>query len=298
MQDVPDAAPPEASRVYLTASGYARVSRALDVYHFGLLDVAGGAGARLTNGSLGLDARPISNLQLSAQVNHVGTDLLQIAARNVLADPDPTAIGIVQNNVAVVRVSQDLVRGGASVSLARARFELSVSGTLQRRPGVSVALADGGAAAFPEARSATVTMGVLDRRSIAQLRVSATATLIYPLGETPNRSRGSVVRLAAGRAFAGERGHLEADAMAERFRDLAGGACETSLDLLACYGASSTRAAQLGALASWRVGREWLLLLDAHLGLRSVTSASARGTVDYPTATSVTAFARAQWRYR
>jgi len=299
MQDVPDAPSPEASRVYLAASGYARMARWLDVYHFGLLDVAGAAGVQLTNGSVGVDARPTAATQLSASVNHVGADLLQVAARNVLVDPDPTAIGIVQNNIAVVRVSQDLVRGAASVALARQRFELSVSGTLQRRPGVTVALADGGAAAFPEARSATATFGVVDRRSIAKLRVSATATVVYPLGDAlPNRSRGSVVRLAASRAFAGARGELEADAMAERFRDLGGGGCMTSLEVLACFGASSTSAAQLGALASWRVGREWLVLADAHLGIRDVTSRSIDGTVDYPTATSVTGFARVQWRYR
>jgi hypothetical protein len=298
-EDVPDMTPAEASRVYLTASGYARPARWLDVYHFGLVDVAGGAGARLTNGSVGLDARPTSATQLSASAHHVGADVLQIAARNVLVDPDPTAIGIVQNNIAVVRVSQDLVRGAASLALARARFELSLGGTLQRRPGVTVALADGGAAAFPEARSATVSFGVLDRRSIAGLRVSAASTLVSPLGDTPgSRSRGTVVRLAASRAFAGARGELEVDAMAERFRDLGGGACMTSLDALACFGAARTSAAQLGALASWRVGREWLVLLDAHLGLRSVTSTSIEGTVDYPTATSVTTFARVQWRYR
>ncbi len=299
-QDVPGATSAEASRVFLTANGYARMARWLDVYHFGLLDIAGGAGARLTNGSVGVDARPNGTVQLSAQVHHVSADLLQIAARNLLEDPDPTAMGIVQNDVAVVRVSQDQVRGAASVSLAQARFELSLSGSLHRRPGVAVALADGATAAFPEARSATFTLGVLDRRSIAKLRVSATSTLVFPIGdELPNRSRGSVVRLAASRAFAGGRGQIEADAMAQRFRDVpGGGACTTSLDPLACFGASRTAAAQLGALASWRIGREWLLLADAHLGVRDVTATSINGTVAYPTVASITTFARVQWRYR
>jgi hypothetical protein len=300
LQDVPGATSAEASRVYLTANGYARLARWLDVYHFGLVDVAGGAGARLTNGSLGVDARPGAAVQLSAQLHHVSADLLQIAARNVLEDPDPAAIGIVQNDIAVIRVSQDLVRGAASVSLARSRFELSLAGSLHRRPGVTVALADGGSAAFPEARAANLTFGVLDRRSIAKLRVSATGTVVYPLGEdVPNRSRGSIVRLAVSRAFAGARGQLEADAMAQRFRDRSGGGpCTTSLDALACFGASRTAAAQLGALASWRIGREWLLLADAHLGVRDVTSTSVNGTVAYPAATSITTFARVQWRYR
>lgn len=300
MQDVPAATPEESSRVFLTANGYARPARMLDIYHFALLDVAGASGVNLTNGSLGINAQPASDLQLSLALHHVSTDILQIAARNVLTDPDPTAIGIVQNNIAVIRVSQDLVRTGASLALARSRFELSTTAGVRRRPALDVALADGGTVAFPEARSADLTMAITDRRSLAKLRVTASATLTYPLGDNlPNRARGTVARLSAGRVFFDNRGEVEADVMVERFRDLSGGGmCSTSLDPFTCYGASSTTAAQAGALASWRVAREWLLLADAHVGVRSVSSTSITGTVDYPAAYSLTAFLRAQWRYR
>ena len=295
MQDVPGATASEASRVFVTATGYTRPARFLDVYHFAQADVAGNAGANLTNGSLGINVQATSSLQLNAAVNHVSTDLLQIAARNTIEDPDPNAMGIVQNNIAIVRVSQDLVRGGASVALAQQRFEISMSTGMRRRPGVSVALADGSSVAFPETKNADVSITILDRRSIAKLRASATATVFYPLGdEGPNRSRGSMVRLVLGRTFADSRGEIEADVMAERFRDATGGGmCTTSMDVFSCYGASKVTAGQAGALASWRVGREWLVILDSHVGARSVS-----GTVDTPRAYSVTAFARLQWRYR
>jgi len=102
------------------------------------------------------------------------------------------------------------------------------------------------------------------------------------------------VRLVLGRPFADSRGEIEVDVMGERFRDATGGGmCTTSMDVFSCYGASKVTAGQAGALASWRVGREWLVILDSHVGARSVS-----GTVDTPRAYSVTAFARLQWRYR
>ncbi|HEX8114776.1 MAG TPA: hypothetical protein VF516_43900, partial [Kofleriaceae bacterium] len=172
VQDVPDATAAERSRVFTTSSGYWRFGAPLDAYHFAVLDLAGAGGVHLTNGSVGIDARPGAGVQLSLALHHVSTDVLQIAARNLLSDPDPSAIGIVQNNLAVTRISQDVARAGASIALAAQRFELSASGGLHRRPEVSVALADGsGAVVFPEARSADATLSILDRRSLGGLRV-------------------------------------------------------------------------------------------------------------------------------
>lgn len=302
VQDVPDAAAADMSRVFATSSGYWRFGAPLDAYHFAVLDLAGAGGVHLTNGSVGLDARPVAGVQLSLALHHVSTDVLQIAARNLLSDPDPSAIGIVQNNLAVTRISQDVARAGASLALAAQRFELSVSGGLHRRPEVSVALADGsGAVVFPEARSADATLSILDRRSLGGLRAQLSATLIEPIGSGgASRTRGTLVRLAAGRGFADQRGAIEADAMVERFTDVdaSTGMCMTSLDAFACYGSSRTVAAQAGALASWRIGREWLVLADAHAGYRDVRSASIAGPIAWPKVVSITSFMRVQWRYR
>lgn len=299
-QSVPDATSSEASRVFTTANGYARPAAWLDVYHFAMLDVAGGGSVNLTNGSLGVNAHPTSSLQFSASINHVSTDLLQIAARNVLEDPDPAAIGIVQNDIAIIRVSQDVARAGTSVALARSRFELSLSGGYHRRPGVEVALADGGTVAFPEAKSADATFVVLDRKSIGGLRASASGSLTFPLGkDVPNRSRGTVVRLVAGRAFLDSRAELTADIMVARFRSATDPSmCSDSLDVFACFSTSTTGAVQAGMLGSYRLAREWLFLLDTHIGVQDVESASVMGAVAFPRVLSMTVFARAQWRYR
>jgi hypothetical protein len=274
----------------------------LDIYHFALLDVAGASGVNLTNGSVGIDARPRAGVQLTASLHHVSTDVLQIAARSLLSDPDPGAIGVVQNNLAVLRISQDVARAAASVALADQRFELSASGGVHRRPQVNVALADGsGAVAFPEAKSADATFAILDRRSLGGVRAQLSGSLTFPVGSGgSSRARGTLARLSVSRTFSQQRGQIEADVMAERFRDVdsSTGMCMTSLDAFACYGTSTTIAAQAGALASWRIGREWLLVADAHTGYRDVRSTSIAGPFAWPKVYSVTSFIRLQWRIR
>src|SRR5262249_3664474 len=73
VQDVPDAAA-DMSRVFATSSGYWRFGAPVDAYHFAVLDVAGTGGVHLTNGSVGLDARPVAGVQLSLALHHVSTD--------------------------------------------------------------------------------------------------------------------------------------------------------------------------------------------------------------------------------
>jgi hypothetical protein len=120
------------------------------------------------------------------------------------------------------------------------------------------------------------------------------------------------VRAAASSPFAHERGEIEADVMGERFEDArAGMGCTSALNPFACYGTSTTTAAQTGALVSWRVGREWLLIADTHVGYQRVgshfvtamtpgdpTSPLVDMPVAWPRVISVTGFVRVQWRYR
>jgi hypothetical protein len=313
-QDVPDAPAEQKTRVFVASSGYWRPVSALDIYHFALVDVAGGNGVAVTNGSVGVDARPVSSLQLTLAYNHVSTDLLEIAARNFLTDPDPTAIGVVQNNLALLRISQDMARVGASLAIDQRRFELSAMGGVHLRPAVSVELADGtGAVSFPEARSADATFVALDRQSIAGTRISVAGSLTEPIGNAvPNRSRGVVGRLVVEKPFANDRGSVEADVMIEHFKDLGSPQpCTSSLAPFACYGTSTTTAGQAGALVSWRVAKEWLLIADVHVGYQKIgsrylvpmdaadpTSPLVDLPVAWPTVVSVTGFMRLQWRYR
>ena len=140
----------------------------------------------------------------------------------------------------------------------------------------------------------------LDRRSVAGLRASLSASLTYPIGDAaPNRARATAVRAALSRAFAGGNAQVEADAMGQRLRSNGGAdLCMTTLDPLSCYGTSDTSAAQLGLTASWRVSREWLLLTDLHFGYQDHTSDLSTGMIEWPSVYSVSSFLRLQWRYR
>jgi hypothetical protein len=300
-QEIPDATSSESSRVFTTSSGYWRPGNRFDAYHFALLELASGQPATLTNGSLGADFYATSTLKLSGTVHHVSTDQLRITTRDLLADPDPSAMGVVQNNLTSIRVSQDLARVGASLALAEQRFELSLSGGVHRRPGVEVALADGSTSVmFPASKSADSTVTLLDRRSIAGLRLALSASLTIPMGtDAPNRTRGTSVRFSASRPFSQDRGQLELDASLSRLRGTADAqSCMNSMNALSCYSAARQSAAQLGVLGTWRVSREWLLLADLHLGYRDVDSISVDGTLTWPRVYSITSFVRLQWRYR
>lgn len=300
-QTVPMASTQERSRVFATANGYLRLGTAAEAYHFLLLDIAGQSRTQLTNGSLGVTLHPSAVLQIGASVNHTSTDALQIATRNLLEDPDPTAIGVVQNDIAVIQVSQDAARATASLALAQQRFEITAGAGVRRRPEVSVALADGsGNVGFPEARSAEASFGILDRRSVGGLRLSLLGSITQPIGDsTPNTARGTTLRAAATRAFAQERGSVEIDVMAGRFRTLGpAGNCTSSLDALACYGMAKSVLAQAGALGTWRVSREWLFLADVHVGYRDITSTTLATEVDWPSVYTITGFVRVQWRFR
>jgi hypothetical protein len=290
----------ERSRVLVAASGLYRAGTRAELYHFALADV-GGARAALANGSLGATLHVLADVQLTGSVHHTSTDVLQVAARNMLEDPDPAAIGIVQNNIAVLHVAQDAARAGASVALAQRRFELSVSGGVRRRPEVAVALADGtGLVAFPEQRSADATLSLLDRRSVGGARLAVAGTLTRPLDSgSPGIARGTALRASASRGFSHDRAQVELDAMVGRFRTIGDrGACTDSLDPLGCYSASTTTLAQAGVLLTWRASREWLVLADVHVGHRRTDSTTLAGELAWPAVYTAAGYVRVQWRFQ
>ena len=237
----------------------ARRHRSPTIYHFALLDVAGQAGVTLTNGSVGVDAHPTATVQLSASVNHVSTD----AAADRDAQPARRSRSVGDRRSSRTTspcsgCSQDAARAGASLALAHQRFEVSVSGGVHRRPEVSVELADGsGAVAFPEARSADATFSVLDRRSLGGTRASLAASIGAPIGdERPERRARHDRARRGGPDVRRERGQLEVDVMAERFRTSAraGDVHDLARRVRVLRRRARRPRPQAGVLASWRIG--------------------------------------------
>ena len=299
LTESPDTGARDDPRLFLTTSGYWRPSRRASLYHYAVADVAGEAGAGLTNLSAGVNANVTRNVLLRASVHHIDTELLALTARNHLEDPDTDAMGVVQNNIEVQRISSDSARGTVSVSLARRRFQLSASGGLRRRPELSVPVSDGSEFTFPETRAAEATLTVLDRRSILGLRLGATFALVTPIGDAaPTASSTRVARVRASRQLAKGRGQWQLDLGYLHGEDSVTSAPCTGLDPLACYGAASVRALQGGGLLAAPVTKATLLIADVHVGAERVTATGEGGNkVEQPTRLVTTGFLRIQRRF-
>lgn len=295
--DVPGATAADGRRGFVTANGYARPHPAIDLYAHGIVDVVAAGGARVTEASGGVDLWPHAAVELSLTGHHVDNEVFAIAALNQLVDPDPAAMGQVENGTAIVRVAQDAARAAASIAVAAQRFQLTVGGGYLQRPAVAVPLTGGGALTVPGARMGELTVSAFDRRAPGRLRVEASGTALVPLGDaSASRSRALVGRLAIERDA--DAVAFTIDASAHRYRDLgAAGGCVT-LDPLACLGTSTTRGLAAGALASLSAGPEWLILVDVHGGLDDTDATFGGAAVTWPRAYWLSAFARLQWRYR
>ncbi len=295
--DVPGATAADGRRGFVTANGYARPHPAVDLYAHGVVDVIAAGGARVTEASGGVDLWPHPAIELSLTGHHVDNEVFAIAALNQLVDPDPAAMGQVENGTAIVRVAQDAARAAASVAVAAQRFQLTVGGGYLQRPAVTVPLTGGGALTMPGAQMGELTISALDRRAPGRLRVEASGTALTPLGEaSASRSRGLIGRVAVERD--GDDATFTIDASAHSYRDLGpAGGCMT-LDPLACLGTSATRGVAAGALVSLSAGPEWLILVDARGGLDDTDATFGGAAVTWPRRYWLSAFARLQWRYR
>lgn len=295
--DVPGATAADGRRGLVTAAGYARPHAAVDAYARAVVDVIATGGARVTQATGGVDVWPHPAVDLALTGHHVDNDVFAIAAKNQLVDPDPAAMGQVENRTAIVRVSQDAARLSASVGLADNRFQLTATGGYLARPAVTVPLTGGGTLTMPGARMGELTIGVIDRKSAGDTRIELTGTALVPIGEpSASRSRSILARVLV--EHDGPTVQLTGDLGAHQYRDLGdSGGCMT-LDPLACLGTSTVRGLDGGALLTLSAGPDWLVLLDAHGGLDDTDATFAGRAVTWPRSYWLSAFARLQWRYR
>ncbi|MBK9037287.1 MAG: hypothetical protein IPL61_39600 [Myxococcales bacterium] len=295
--DVPGAATEDGRRGFLTTSGYARPRAAIDVYWHGIVDVVAAGGARLTEASAGLDLWPHPAVDVALTGHHVEPEVFALAAANDLADPDPAAVGQIENGTAIVRVAQDAARASVSVAAAATRFQLTAAAGWHRRPEVAVPLTGGGALTIPAAQMGELTMSALDRRSLGGARVEVSGTALVPVGDaSATRSRALVARLIVARARPSH--EVVVDLSAHRHADLGDAGGCVLLDPRTCYGTSTSRGLTGGAVVTVTASRDWLVLVDAHGGLLDTDAMFAAAPVTWPRLWWVSAFARLQWRYR
>jgi hypothetical protein len=281
----------EPARVFATSNGYWRASQKVDFYHYLVADAAGAGGAGLTNLTLGLNLQPTTSLVAYASVTRIDTDTLNVIAQTKLADPDDNVgPNQLQNNIEVQRIAQDSARVGLSARF-NDRVELSTSGTLRRRGELQLATVmglgqeDGEVVTFPAAQAADVTIGLVDRKSIADMRLGLTGTASFGVGDAKlYRSTSYVARADATKELADGRADLEINVTYLSSTDDGRGAQCMASDILTCYGASSVQSVTLGVLGFWRFSPSWFALAGGVVGPQFGDSASATGEpVEQPT---------------
>jgi hypothetical protein len=287
------------ARVQANADGYWAPSRRLSLSHFALADLSGPSGAGIRNLSLSLNSYPADALQLRLEGHHQDSEFLEITARNQLEDPDLAAMGVVQNGATLTRISAQSLRAGPSWSPSRRRFEVSLMGGLRQRPEVRIPRSTGEDFIFPAARNLESTLTLLDRRSIASLRLSAQATALRALGRgRPTSSQGWIGRLAVSHSFAQSRAEWELDAAGMRLRDRPGAEPCTD-EVLDCFGRSTITAGQAGAVISYWGRGFWHAVADFHLGAEKVLTEDSMGArVRLPYVFTGTFFLRVGVRHR
>lgn len=291
----------EPPRIFFTTSGYWQGTSKLDVYHFAVVDAQGADGPQLTNLSLGINFRPVPAMRVTTAVNHVDTETLNVIAQNYLADPDLLNNNAQpRNDIAVSRISAQSARLGVSVALKEQRFEISTSGQVRQRPEIQLLGNDGGNILIPAARAAEVTVGVVDRRSIAKLRLGASVSRIFGIGDQVyQRSQATVARVDGARAFAGDKGQIEANvsfvASTDEDRDVL--CADGEVVVQNCFGTSDVATISLGTTLFYRFKPDWFVLASASAGRQGFSNYYAGTQYQQPPNWLVSGFGRLAYRF-
>lgn len=298
----------EKPRVFGTANGYWRQSQGLDIYHYLVADAESADGAGLRNLTLGVNYRPVPSLHTYLQVIRIDTETLNATAQTKLEDPDQNATPGVQNNIEVLRIAAESVRAGISASFARNRFEVSVAGTLRRRPPIELVPREvqlgadlaGMTIVLDEQQAADLMLRVVDRRMFERYRVGATATRTFPVGDA-NLARTEVVTFEADLATEIQNGRGEAEVSVgyvESDDPIRDQSCAALEDLLQCFGTSRAQTITLGGLAFYRLRPEWFVVGSLSLGYQLLESINgARLQESQPAILQAGVFARIAYRF-
>ncbi len=296
---------------YITSNGYWRPSAMLDIYHFASIDVSpserDNVSDRFSNVSLGLNLQPVRDLRLTVGLHQYSTDTLDELEQYRLEERSENSV--VQNNVDVLRVASQSARLGASLALMERRFEVSTSFQVRRRPSqtvVSLDQSDDGLDT-PDALSGEVGIAVVDRRSLAGLRIGASVHNsfgLYELGLGDNaygRSNYLVGRLNVSRGLLAGRLQLDGDISYLRAEDSGYNECNVNTgDALQCYGTTTVNTVSAGTTVFYRILPAVYAMLTVNGALQSFTTGEIERVPDPNTSysnTLLTGFLRAAYRF-
>ncbi|HTJ44341.1 MAG TPA: hypothetical protein VL463_19695 [Kofleriaceae bacterium] len=290
----------EQPRVFATSNGYWRPSIDLDLFHYAVVDLAGTAGAGLTNLTLGVNWKPTPRMRINALASSIDTETLNVQAQTQLRDPSQQLPGVVDNELIVSRIASQSARLGLSVGIGQAeRFEVSTSAQVRRRPDISLPTGMGSpAVTIKAAQSAELMLQVVDRQSLAGMRLGAMALRSFGVGGANlARTSATILRLSASRSFASEKGEWETDLsyVASKDDDI-GQSCNTAM-LATCWGASSATTASLSGFGMYRLSKDWLGIASLELASQSLQVSDVMKTVNQPSIIMITGLVRLSYRF-
>lgn len=289
----------EIPRVYAISNGYYRGGAKIDLYHSVIADVFGKAAPALTNLSAGVNYKPAQRLRVTGSFNRVDTETLNVQANAFLGQTDATiAANRIQNETYLKRLSTNAAKLGVSAGLGSLqRFEISTSVNYRYRGKVTLSAPDGMTAQPLEAsKGADVVVGVVDRRSIAKLRLGADLTRSFTAFQ---RSELLGVRAFAAREFKNGRGEWEVEVSYSTTKDVPDGTTCTAMTVDQCVGTSNGKIFSVGGNLYFRINADWFALGNLFLSSYGVTPTPPAGmpTKADPTILGLTGFARVAYRF-
>jgi hypothetical protein len=287
--------------VYATSNGYWRYGSTVDLYHFAIIDLVGSAGFQLTNLSAGANFKPSPRLRLTASVNHVDTETLNVQANGFLQGTDPNNLVVqntVQNELTLLRLSTDQARGSVSAGLGQLqRFELTTAISYRLRPEFQLRSATGVEEAdVPAARSVEVYGAFTDRHSIKDARIGVDGVQTFSVGAVPyQRTTFFATRVFVSHEIKNGQGEWEAEVAYSTSADSSkqGGMCATT-SLSTCFGFTNGTVITLGGTTYYRFNRDWLGIAMLYI---TSTDLKEGGMAADPSVLGLAGYVRVAYRF-
>jgi hypothetical protein len=294
----------EEPRIFGTANGYWRFGSQLDLHHFAIVDLIGnndalGAGhAGFTDLSVGANWKPNPRLRGTLSFNRVDTDTLNVQANAFLSMPATSASPTIQNEVYIARLATSEVRASLSAGLGDLqRFQVTAAMAYRERP--SFDLNPIGAPPgtmivhLDPASSVEVYGSIVDRRSIADLRLGADVITTFAVDDVPYaRTDVTAGRVFAGRELASGHGEWEGEVAYSTTKDT--DTMVTCVSPSTCFGSSSGTILSAGGTLYYRFNRDWLGVANAFVSETALTPAGGKAD---PGIIGLSGFVRIAYRF-
>jgi hypothetical protein len=293
----------EQARVYVTSSGYYRAGSKLDFYHFALIDLVGSAGFQLTNASAGINAKPDQRLRLTASVNHVDTETLNVQAGAFLNAVDQTGVGptVIQNESYLLRLATNEARAGVSAALGPLqRFWISTAISYRQRPAFTLKSPNGMTLVNIDAATSVDVWGsIVDHHSFAGMKLGIDGSQTFGVGQIAyQRTKALNLRAFGSREFKRGRGEWQAEVAYTKLADSVRSTTEmcsiAPTSVPDCFGYSNTTLIGFGGQIYYRLNADWFGIVSAYA--TQIKNKRADIPAD-PNVLSLTGFLRIAYRF-